>query len=152
MKRLILIAVICCSAITMAYAQDSQGGTPLSFDLKNISGDVDLVNVQPPDLAKLAMEDADRASKSEPYRIGITLSADFSLLNSGTWTDLPLQNASLWRLTVKSESAKAIGFGYSSFFMPDGARLFLYNKDRSMVLGAFTSITILIIIFSLMKK
>jgi len=124
----------------MAYAQDSQGGTPLSFDLKNISGDVDLVNVQPPDLAKLAMEDADRASKSEPYRIGITLSADFSLLNSGTWTDLPLQNASLWRLTVKSESAKAIGFGYSSFFMPDGARLFLYNKDRSMVLGAFTSI------------
>ncbi len=140
MKKFILIVIILCYGVITTFAQDSQGGVPPSFELKNISQDIDLVQVQPPDMALLMEEDNDRAAKSEPYRIGITLPVDLSIINSGTWTEAPSQNANIWRLTVKSEGAKAIGLGYASFYLPEGAKLFLYNKDRSMVIGAYTSL------------
>jgi len=140
MKKLLFIVFLFIYGITVGYSQDSQGGIPPSFGMKNISNNIDLVMVQPPDLVQLAAEDHDRASKSEPYRIGVTLPADFSLTNSGTWTDIPDQHARIWRLTVKSEGAKAIGFGYSYFHLPEGVKLFLYNKDKTGILGAYTSI------------
>ena len=140
MKKNLLILLFLCLNISFVLAQDNLGGTPPSFIYGNLQTDIDFVSVQPPDLAQLAVEDMDRSQKSEPYRIGITLPVDFSLGNSGTWTELPEENASIWRLTIKSEGAKAIGFGYASFFMPEGARLFLYNKDKSKIIGAYTSL------------
>jgi len=138
-KSLLLFVIIFFCGMIASFAQDSEGGLPPSFGIKNISGEIDMVQIQQPDLAKLSAEDNDRASKSMPYRIGVMLPVDLSINNSGTWTDLPDNDASLWRLTVKSEGAKSIGFGYTSFYLPEGAKLFLYNKDKSKVLGAYTS-------------
>ncbi len=140
MKKSLLSLVLLCLGIFIVRAQDNIGGTPLSFIYKDLPGDIDHVQVQAPDLVQINAEDNDRALKSQPYRIGITLPVDFNLNNSGTWTEVPQLNASIWRLKVKSEGAKAIGFGYSSFYMPEGAKLFLYNNDRSRVIGAYTSL------------
>jgi len=140
MKQTLLAVIFLCLSISFVFAQDNTGGTPPSFIYSNLQTDIDYVTVQSPDLAQLAIQDLDRSQKSEPFRIGLTLPVDFCLNNSGTWTDLPEENASLWRLTVKSEGATAIGFGYASFYMPEGARLFLYNKDKSKIIGAYTSL------------
>lgn len=140
MKKLLFFVFIFCYGIITSYAQDSQGGLPPSFEMKNLSNDIDMVQIQQPDLTKLAAEDIDRASKSEPYRIGVTLPVDLNIANSGTWTELPGLDASIWRLTIRSEGAKSIGFGYVSFYMPEDAKLFLYNKDKSKVLGAYNSL------------
>jgi len=140
MKKLLFFVFIFCCGLATSYAQDSQGGLPPSFEMKNISNDIDMVQIQQPDLALLAADDMDHALKSEPYRIGVTLPVDLSITNSGTWTELPDQDASIWRLTVRSEGAKSIGFGYTAFYLPEDAKLFLYNKDRSKVLGAYTSL------------
>ncbi|HOY32544.1 MAG TPA: T9SS type A sorting domain-containing protein [Bacteroidales bacterium] len=140
MKKTLLSMIFTCLCVFVAYAQDNAGGTPPSFIYKNLSADIDYVQVQPPDLLQIAAEDNDRALKSEPYRVGITLPVDFTLNNSGTWTDLPDVDASLWRLTVKSEGAQSIGFGYASFYLPEGVKLFLYNNDRTKIIGAYTSL------------
>ncbi|HNW89208.1 MAG TPA: T9SS type A sorting domain-containing protein [Bacteroidales bacterium] len=140
MKKTLFYLIFLCLSITFATAQDNIGGTPPSFIYSNLPTNIDFVQVPSPDLNKLAAEDYDRNQKSEPYRIGVTLPVDFSLDNSGTWTDLPGEEAAIWRLTVRSEGAKAIGFGYSSFYMPDGAKLFLYNKDKSKITGAYTAL------------
>jgi hypothetical protein len=137
-KSLLPILFLLCSL--GIKAQDSQGGTPYSFNHPEINTAIDLVLVPKPDLNKLSVEDLDRSQKSEPYRIGVTIPINLNLSNSGTWTELPEQKSSLWQLTIKSEGAKSIGFGYSQFYMPDGAKLFLYNKNRSMLIGAYTSI------------
>lgn len=139
MKKTLLLILLCCAGVLTANAQDSQGGTPLSFKFVGNLADADVVSVQPPDLAMLVSEDNDRVSKSEPLRIGVTLPIDFNLDNAGTWTDIPDMDASLWRLTVRCKNAKAIGFGYSMFFLPEGATLFLYNKEKSRVLGAYSA-------------
>jgi hypothetical protein len=137
-KSLLFVSLFLC--ILTAKAQDSQGGTPYSFNNTDLTTATDLVQVAAPDIKQLTAEDAERTSKSAPYRIGVTLPVDLNPANSGTWTEIPGRNASLWQLTVRSEGARAIGFGYSNFYMPEGAKLYLYNKTKSMVIGAYTSV------------
>ena len=139
MKKTLLLITLLFSFLGIK-AQDSQGGAPYSFNHPELTTMNDLVLVQQPDLNKLMAEDLDRSQKSEPYRIGVTIPINLSLSNSGTWTELPELEASLWQLTIKSEGAKSIGFGYAQFYLPDGAKLYLYNKTKNMVIGAYTSI------------
>ena len=40
---------------------------------------------------------------------------------------------------IAAPNAYSINLLYNEFWLPDGGRLFIYNDDRSMVLGAFTS-------------
>ncbi len=139
MKKTLLPLVFLCISFTWAFSQDNAGGTPHSFFYKNLPTDIDYVWVQGPDLLQLAAEDNERAAKSEAYRIGIIVPVDFSLNNAGTWTDIPEEDASIWRLTIKSANAKAIGLEYQSFFLPEGATLFLYNVKKTQTIGAYTS-------------
>ncbi len=137
-KTLLFVSLFLC--FIAAKAQDSQGGTPYSFNHPELTTMIDLVLVPQPDISKLTAEDQERAEKSAPYRIGVSLPVNLNLSNSGTWTELPEINSGLWQLTIKSEGARSIGFGYGQFYMPEGAKLFVYNKAKSMVIGAYTSI------------
>lgn len=140
MKKALLPLIFLCLSAFAVSAQDNVGGTPPSIVISNLPNNIDIVQVQPPDLVQLAAEDRDHALKSEAYRVGVTLPVDFHLNNSGTWTELPGNASSLWRLTIRAEGAKAIGFQYGLFYMPEGAKLYLYNRNKSKIIGAFSSI------------
>jgi lysyl endopeptidase len=45
----------------------------------------------------------------------------------------------IWKLGIRSPGAYSINILFSEFKLPDNAKLFLYNSDRSRVLGAFTN-------------
>jgi len=45
----------------------------------------------------------------------------------------------LWLYQIESDNAYSLQIYFRKFKLPNGARLFLYNEDRSMILGAFTS-------------
>src|SRR5690606_13406411 len=45
----------------------------------------------------------------------------------------------VWRIRYHSPGAKTLNFLFSDFFMPAGASVYLYNSDRSDLLGAYTS-------------
>lgn len=140
MKKLLFFTLIFSLYYMNINAQVSLGGTPLSFDYPNLEKIIDFISIPAPNLDALASEDAERVAKSEPYRIGVSIPVDLNLNNSGTWINLPDNNGSLWRLSLRSESALAIGLSYRDFFLPEGATLFIYNKDKSMILGAYTEI------------
>lgn len=44
----------------------------------------------------------------------------------------------IWRLGIRSQGAYSINVIFDCFKIPKGAKLFLYNSDRTQVLGAFT--------------
>ncbi len=138
MKKILSLIAFSFIGIAASLAQDSEGGIPLSFERKNLSGEIDFVQVQAPIYSSLAEYDSFQAKRNAPYRIGVTVPIDYNLTNSGTWTDLPELDAKLWRLTIKCSGAKSIGFGYGSFYLPKGAKLYLYNKSKSMLIGAYT--------------
>ena len=62
--------------------------------------------------------------------------ADAAVMGSWTLNDDGDWN---WRLRVVSEGAVSLNFGFSSYHMPPGGRLWVYNPDYSSVIGPFTS-------------
>jgi len=44
----------------------------------------------------------------------------------------------IWKVGIRSNGALSLNVLFSEFELPEGATLFLYNPDRSMVLGPFT--------------
>jgi hypothetical protein len=135
--RLIVTGVILCLAITgTLVAQISSGGTPVSFT-KAVRADIHAVTMPPVDVAALLAEDSIEQGKGIPYRFGFPFEVNYDLDNSGTWEDLN-DGGRLWCLRIECPGAYSINLVYDEFWLPEGAKLFIYNEDRSYVIGAFT--------------
>lgn len=60
------------------------------------------------------------------------------LWNAGVWTDLP-NGDRVWQLSIESEGALGFTVNFSRYLLPDGARVFIFNNEKTQVLGAYTS-------------
>lgn len=137
MKHIFSIFLFCCFAISM-QAQVSAGGTPVSFTKTFLGDAVPVAEMPPVDVATLMAEDELTNVKGNAYRFGKDMDVNLSLTNSGIWQDLKGGDR-VWRLGIHSSGAYSINLIFSQFFMPEGAKMFVYNADKSMVIGAFTS-------------
>ncbi|HWR82216.1 MAG TPA: trypsin-like peptidase domain-containing protein [Candidatus Deferrimicrobium sp.] len=118
-------------------AQVSSGGTPVSFARMSRSA-IPAVTMPPVDVAALLAEDSIEQDKSVPFRFGYPFDVHFDLNNSGAWEALE-DGGRLWRLRIECPGAYSINLVYDRFRLPEGARLYVYNADKSYVIGAFTS-------------
>jgi len=140
MKKVFLLFIVGLMSIllnmSVAFAQPSEGGTPMSFTFKSqINNVIDARQMPSIDVNAALIEDAHRggaewAGKSVPVGLDMT--------NSGTWTDMP-DGSKIWRLKLSSAGAYAIGVYYDHFYIPEGGKLYLYNESRTQVIGAFTN-------------
>ncbi len=124
-------------AATTATAQISDGGIPPSFE-RSLRSNAQRLMMPPVDVQALLAEDAAEESKALPFRFGTPFDVNYSLDNSGTWEDLP-DGGRIWRITFSSPGAYSINLIYSKYRLPEGAQLFVYNSDRTYVIGAFTA-------------
>ena len=115
------------------YGQLSAGGVPasISFNLEDTRNVTELVQ---PDLQRIHSEDNDFPT---PYRYGINLTVDFNPETSGSWVNLK-DGSRLWRLTLRINGALALSACFNRFHLPAGGKLFLYNQDKTQIIGAFT--------------
>ncbi|MCX6294504.1 MAG: T9SS type A sorting domain-containing protein [Bacteroidetes bacterium] len=138
-----LLSVLMFSAVLFcntANAQLSQGGMPYSFSSGNDAKQaIDFVNMPTFDLVALQTEDAINDLSKGPFRFGYNHMVNMGLSNSGTWTSLS-NGDRLWQMGLKSIGAQTLNLAFDDFFMPEGAKLFIYNASKSFVIGAFTSI------------
>lgn len=123
-------------ACGVARAQVSYGGAPVSASTA-LAAEAPTETMPAVDAAALIAEDEAQSGKAVPYRFGTTMPVDFTLDNSGAWE--PLSNGDrLWRLRIASPGAFSINLIFENYWLPGGASLFVYNDDRSVVLGSFT--------------
>lgn len=118
-------------------AQIQQGGIPAStlLGLKYLNNNT--IHFPAVDLQKLAQEDAYfDLQKDIPYRFGYNFDVNYSTENAGEWTELP-NGDRIWRLNLYSEAAQSLNFLLQDFEMAEGAHIFFYNKDKTVVLGSF---------------
>lgn len=126
-------------AIAMStYAQLNEGGIPYSFDNRGLTDKISTIELPKVDVAKLLAEDEANTGKMGPYRFGKEIPVFVTLENSGTWETLK-DGSRLWRQAIYTEGAYSINLIFENFHLPEGAKLFIYNRDKSMVQGAFTS-------------
>jgi len=131
----VLLAVIW---VTPAFAQISKGGTPPSFMSPVPPTALSTVDVPVNfDVLAVRLEDVKRDAQNLPPRVARLIPVHLTTENSGEWTTLP-DGQRIWTLTLTAKGAIAIMLTYDKFEIPEGGKLFIYNEDRSHVLGAYT--------------
>jgi hypothetical protein len=127
-----------------ASAQIAEGGAPASFDFRE---DISLRSVKSPhtmpisfDVAALLEEDSVSEAIGLMPRTSVIIPADLDMDNAGEWSVLP-NGIKIWRTSIKAPDAIAVMLYYDRFFIPDGGKLFIYNADRTHLLGAYTAST-----------
>ena len=140
-KALLKSFAFCLIAIcsVCANAQISTNELPPSFSSSLFSTrSSDVINLPVPDVAEALHEDSLFADADIPYRVGLPLAVSYNLQNSGHWQVLG-DSVRVWRLQLHAAGAKAMTVSYDKFWIPAGAKFFVYNADKTFCIGAFTS-------------
>mgnify|MGYP000352320383 CR=1 FL=1 len=136
-KSLLIISILAFSAL--GFSQTTDLGGPISW--KNKVTSIDKIPFQKMpgfDLAAIQAEDATNdLDKSIPWRFGYKYATDINLSNSGEWIDMP--NGKLWRLGLECEGAQTINLLLENYTLPEGARLYLFDINKTNRVGAYTS-------------
>jgi hypothetical protein len=72
----------------------------------------------------------------KPFQFGYTFEQSFSL-KDGQWTTLANGDRA-WTLALHSPGAVSMNVVWSDFYIPKGGSLFIYNEDKSEIIGAYT--------------
>jgi hypothetical protein len=124
-------------SINVGYGQLFVPATPPSFSAPLLKSEIAPLQLKSVNAHKLITEDrAFDTIKSMPWRFGENIETHINLNNSGNWETLP-DGGRLWRTSVSSPGAYSLNLTFDQYHLPPGAMLFVYNKDRSMILGAF---------------
>ncbi len=119
-------------------AQISEGGSPLGFILDQDRANITTLQLGVPNLDVELKEDLSANGELQPYRIAVGIPVDISLSKDGSWKDLGRGKRFL-SLGISAEQAKGLIIYYRHFSIPEGGKLFIYSKDRTQLIGAFTS-------------
>lgn len=147
-KKKISLLIISALLSLPAFSQINHGGEPVPYGYipgtitkaKAISGS------KPGNIIDMPAFNADSAiaiSKLPGNKIGGRTFAhkffvNYTPENSGE-TFYFNDSIKIWRLIIRSKGAYSINVQFGQFHIPDGAKLFLYNEDRSQILGSFTN-------------
>jgi len=133
-KKIIIIILFFIS--TTQFAQITNEGKPLSWKLNSL--ETIQTHILPKfDLKKLQAEDLINDKLPKPFRFGFKHKVDFGF-NDGQWTTLE-NGDRIWRIKFQSKGALSLNFIFNKFYLPNGSNLYLYNEDKSDLLGAYTS-------------
>jgi hypothetical protein len=137
-RAFVALAYLIAALPLLSSAQLSEGGTPPGFRYAPAAG-LPVIKMPAVNVDSMLEEDSvDQIFKGHPYRFGYNHLVYYKPENSGTWTNLP-NGDRIWQLDVKTPGAYSVNLGFSGFHLPAGAKLFVYSKDGSQVLGGFTS-------------
>ncbi|MDR2145875.1 MAG: trypsin-like serine protease [Tannerella sp.] len=90
------------------------------------------------DFEAINREDKRNESAGVPVRFGFSHDVRLDLSNSGLWQNTS-DGGRLWTLKIESPDALSLNLLYDKFWLPDGAKFFIYTADKKQYMGAFTS-------------
>ena len=139
MKRIIVILLWGFFCYTVK-AQISTEEIPYSWGRGN---EIPIQSVPEVRMSNLDMETINREDLANegltiPYRFGFSHDVNLNLLNSGVWQTTS-DGGRLWNLRIYSPDALSLNLLYDKFWLPNGAKFFIYSEDKTQHIGAFTS-------------
>ena len=131
------ITIILFCSLQVLKGQISNGGYPPSLKYNLTKSEIQTIEIQKPDLKQIFLEDAISDKKGEAYRMGVLLPVNKNTENSGSWT-VYNNYFKIWRLRITSKEALALSLYFNNFYLPKGSELFIYNDEKTQIIGAFT--------------
>jgi len=143
MKKYLLSILSVFIYTSVTYAQISEGGTPPSFDypvgLRSLMAPYS-VNTSSINVKELLYQDSIAERNGSPMRIATVIPVGIDINNNGEWITLPNKQR-IWQQHISLPGANSLILGYKDFYIPEGGKLFVYNKNKSQVIGAYTENT-----------
>ncbi|MFT5103479.1 MAG: lysyl endopeptidase [Candidatus Latescibacterota bacterium] len=116
--------------ISLGFSQGNPDILPVSWSL-DLDTRMSPIELPPLDLRVVRVEDSiNDLDKTLPWRYGITRPVDLNTETSGVWTELS-NGDRIWRVAIRSPYAINMSVNFSDFYMPEGARLQMYNDDQT---------------------
>lgn len=131
----ILLLSLCVSGYTQI-----QGDGGFSSNNRSVfsASEIQKIIFPKPDVKQLRMEDAVNDEKGNgPWRFGFNHETSLSLENSGTWKILP-DGGKVWLLEINCPEAQTINLTFEHTFIPKGNELYVYDAEKTFILGKFT--------------
>lgn len=135
---ILFVFIFLLSNFSIVIAQRSVGGTPISFLAKNqsaFSQENKAIKIPALNMARLKKEDKENSSN----RFAAPVDVNYNLTNSGQWVDLD-DGGRVWKLKIKADNALGLFIFYKNFYLPNGARLFVYDENQKQILGGYTNL------------
>ncbi len=121
-----------------APAQLSRGGSPLvvnpvkSESVWVVPAGVDREYMMLEDRwAAVTGKKSQRIAKEFPCELNPSVSGQWQTHSDGT---------GIWRLGIRGEGARALGLVFNRYALKPGVRLFVFDPERKMILGAYTDL------------
>ncbi len=90
------------------------------------------------DLDKLLEEDQlNEQNMRSSFRFAHKFFTDIERGKDGVNYQLP-DGRKVWQVGIRSKNAYSINLLFSEFHIPEGGQLFIYNSDRTQIIGSFT--------------
>ena len=123
---------------TLSYAQlIPEDVKPPSWSLNDLS-ELKPYKLSSFNLKKLQEEDKiNDKDKSIPWRFGYDIYVDHNFNEVGEWTTLA-NGDRIWRMAYISEGAKSLNFLFDVFYLPEGAKLYVYNDAKDDLIRPFS--------------
>jgi len=141
MKTKVLFIILIGMLFQNSYGQLSEGGTPISFSLsfKELIEKTPVMELPAVDVKALLEEDEllRKEEVQRPFRFGKAINVDFDIKKNGMKKELS-NGDKLWFLKIHCPDAFSINLIYDNFKLADGSKFFIYNEEKTMILGAFT--------------
>lgn len=113
------------------------GGSPKAAKVVSPS-QLETLLFQQPDIDALRAEDLiNDVTKAGPWRFGYNHETNLTLENSGRWYT-SANGAKIWVLKIQSKYAQTINLTFENLQIPKGNEMYVYNEDKSFILGSFT--------------
>lgn len=122
------------------YSQITDLVEPRSWNNNFSDETIEMVSIPFEELARYMEEDLNAAQQSlaKPYRFGARLQTNVTRQTHGETITLENDDV-IWRVGFESEGAKTLNFLIRNYNLAEGAELVIYNADRSMKMGPYTS-------------
>ena len=138
-KHILILIGFLCLMCQYTLAQISEGGTPMSFSLDTKAQEIPVLVMPSVDVKTLRQEDETVRKNNDqiPFRFGYAINVDIDIKRDGMQQQLT-NGDKLWLLKIHSVDAFSLNLIFNRFRLSQGSTFFIYNEDRTMVLGAFT--------------
>jgi PKD repeat protein len=119
-------------------SQITKPGTPLSIEQS--APDVTITEEYTPsvDWNQIAQQDAMDRDLGFAPRGGLSVPVGRRITEFGEWMLMPNGDV-MWRVKLQSNNAKALGVVFSDFYLAPNTELYVYDENKTMIAGAFTS-------------
>jgi len=124
--------------INYTVGQINTGGTPVSSSTFGLSDDFEVIDLIPPDISQFTEEDIVNDENNFPQRIATNVPVNVDIQTSGTWEKIA-SGGKVWRIQLNCDDALALNVQFDAFYLPNGSNLYIYNEEKSQILGAFNS-------------